>query len=84
MFIQRCVVRCCVLILLISVYAAIGETVPSDAAKSGNRVKRATPKNQLTHEQRVDFLTAHNSFRRSVNPPASNMQFVVSTILISR
>ncbi|KAK2151667.1 hypothetical protein LSH36_355g00008 [Paralvinella palmiformis] len=77
MFIQRCAVRCCVLILLISVYAAIGETVPSDAAKTGNRVKRATPKNQLTHEQRVDFLTAHNSFRRSVNPPASNMQFVV-------
>ena len=41
--------------------------------------KRGTSGSRLTYEERVDFLKAHNDYRRNVNPPASDMQFMVST-----
>ena len=36
-------------------------------------------KDHLTQAERIEILTAHNRYRSSVNPTATNMLFMVST-----
>ena len=36
----------------------------------------------LTHSQKMQFLNAHNSLRRSVRPPARNMETMVRELTI--
>ena len=43
-----------------------------------DRVRRETSRSQLTASQRQEFLTSHNNYRKNVNPPAANMQKIVS------
>ena len=43
-----------------------------------HRVRRGITGSRLTVAERDDFLKAHNDFRKIVNPPAANMQMMVS------
>lgn len=43
--------------------------------------KRGISGSRLTYEERIQFLNAHNDFRRNVDPSASNMEFMVILFL---
>jgi len=80
MFLQRSFMSCSSWIVLIYVFAEIAETT-SNSTNPPHRAKRSAPGSRLTYEERVDFLKAHNNFRRNVSPTASDMEFMVSMIL---
>ena len=45
------------------------------------RIKREKASRNLTYNERVEFLKAHNEFRANTQPTASDMQFLVRSDL---
>ncbi len=59
--------------------AAISTSEDGDGIHSHiSRQKRDTTKAGVTKQDKEGFINTHNAKRRAVNPPATNMRFMVS------
>ena len=56
---------------------AVGE---SESAATLQRVKRQAHWLKLTYDQRLAFAQKHNEYRKIVDPPATDMMFLVRII----